>query len=252
MGRKYFHVGELDKIQRRKVVSLLFLQREFLPPSLALVSLFRIGHRQPPLLTGFRRTALLRGCFPSLYHHSGLTSPVLHRASSGRLKTSRGWNHRGLALASGQPLLSAFRLAQGALCPLSVGPVPSVPSGSLPSLRLSLSADDLSSRDAKTWRLHGSAQRLGSSVLPPTLCASLTSCSSTPSTCSLALFTGFSSAYKRDHDFPGPKEQPSAVPSPSAACISPSLPVFLREHPGLTVFFSLQPGFRSCRVSPPL
>ena len=49
VGRKYFHVGELDKIQGRKVVSLLFLQREFLPPSLALVSPFRIGHQQPPL-----------------------------------------------------------------------------------------------------------------------------------------------------------------------------------------------------------
>lgn len=63
-------------------------------------------------LTGFGPTALLRGCFPSLYHHSGPPSPALHRACPGRLKASPGWNGRRLALASGQPLLSAFRLAR--------------------------------------------------------------------------------------------------------------------------------------------
>nr|CAI9689262.1 unnamed protein product [Rangifer tarandus platyrhynchus] len=112
----------------------------------------------------------------------------------------------------------------------------------------SLSEDDLSSRDAKTWRLYGVLNASAPPLLPPRLCASLTSCSSTSSSCSLALFTGFSSAYKRDHALPAPEELPSVVPSPSAACISPSLAVFLREHPGLAVFFSLQPGFRSCRV----
>ena len=100
-------------------------------------------------LTGFRLTSLLRGCFPSLYRHSGLTSPILHRASWGGRRPPGA----GIIEALLRPQ-DTLRLAQAALRPLSVGPVPSVPAGSLPSLPFSR-GDGLSSRDAETWRLHG-------------------------------------------------------------------------------------------------
>lgn len=81
VGRKYFHVGELDKIQGGNVVSLLFPQWEFLPPNLDLgKSLLKISHHQPPLIPVVPpQNPPHRLPFPTLYHRSCLTSPVLHR-----------------------------------------------------------------------------------------------------------------------------------------------------------------------------
>ena len=129
MGRKYFHVGELDKIQGRKVVSLLFLQREFLPPSLALVSPFRISHRQPPLAHwlpphGPPQRLLSLPVSPQRPTVSNSSQGLL-----GRPKTSRGWNHRGLAPASGHPPPGpgCSASAQRGASPLSPGRVSAIP-----------------------------------------------------------------------------------------------------------------------------
>lgn len=127
-GQKILSCGKIRQDTGRKVVSLLSLQREFLLQAWPWYRCLKSVTGSLLSLAGCRPTALLRGCFPSLCHHSGPPSPVLHRPS-GRLKTPPGWSSRRLVLASGQPLLSAFRPAPSALWPFAVGWFPHSPHG---------------------------------------------------------------------------------------------------------------------------
>lgn len=139
---------------------------------MAVVSLFKIGHRQPPLTRWLPPHGPPQRLLPLAVSAQRSTVSSSPQGPSGRLKTPPGWSSRRLVLASGQPLLSAFRPAQSALWPFAVGLVPAFPSRSLPSLT-SLSLSQQTAFPPTTLKPRDSRQRSPSQLLlrahPPVL-----------------------------------------------------------------------------------
>lgn len=166
---------------------------------MAVVSLFKIGHRQPPLTRWLPPHGPPQRLLPlavSAQRSTVSSSPQALREA----EDSPGLEFQ--APCAGLRTAAPVSLPPGAECSVAVrrGLVPAFPSRSLPSLT-SLPLSQQTAFPPTTLKPRDSRQRSRLSC-----CSALTHRHSASGTCSLALLTDFSSAQKRGHALPAPEE----------------------------------------------